>query len=512
MTNDKVKLTSDLIFGFTGSLLSGGFDEPAPTPECHREWWDLCTSGYKRVAIAAPRGHAKSTAITKSYTLAALLFRDRQYAVIVSDTYKQSVMFLAEIKRELQANEDLIKLFGIKGFLTDREDDIVVEMNDGHLFRVMSVGSEQKIRGFLWNGKRPDLIVGDDMENDELVMNPDRREKFSNWFMRALLPILSEKGVIRIVGTILHLDSLLEGFMPKERDSNTINTAIKSWTIKPKNSWMGVKYLAHDEGEPLKAKQFLWPIKWTPERLNDVYQMFIGKGNPEGYWQEYLNKPIDPTNAFFRKTDFLEYEEGDSTRPFTHYPTYCSVDLAVSTKQKRDYCALIVSSVDEQGVMYVRHVHRERMDSRDIVDTIIRLADVWKFNTLLIGKGALSGSIGPFLREKLYRMGKFIHLEELPEIIDKRSRAQPMRARMRAGGVKFDKRKAWFPEFEAELLQFDRGLHDDQVDAMSLLGMFLDNIIDAPTPKEIDDEEWENELATNRLFEFGSGRSSVTGY
>lgn len=51
-----MKLTSDLIYGFVGSLLAKGLDEPAPTPACHKEWWDLCCSNHKRVAIAAPRG------------------------------------------------------------------------------------------------------------------------------------------------------------------------------------------------------------------------------------------------------------------------------------------------------------------------------------------------------------------------------------------------------------------------------------------------------------------------
>ena len=61
---------------------------------------------------------------------------------------------------------------------------------------------------------RPGLIVGDDMENDEIVMNKDRRLKFKRWFYGALLPCLSDRGKIRIVGTILHLDSLLENLMP----------------------------------------------------------------------------------------------------------------------------------------------------------------------------------------------------------------------------------------------------------------------------------------------------------
>jgi predicted phage terminase large subunit-like protein len=508
-----VELTSDLIYGFTGSLLSKGFDEPAPTPECHREWWDLCTSKFRRVAIAAPRGHAKSTAITKSYTLASVLFRDRKYVIIVSDTYKQACMFLAEIKRELIANDDLRQLFGLKEILTDREDDVIVEMNDGHRFRVMAAGSEQKIRGILWEGKRPDLIIGDDMENDELVMNPDRREKFRNWFMNALIPVLSERGIVRLIGTILHLDSLLEGYMPKSFDPNTVlseNELKISMKHPTKDGWMGVKYLAHNEGEPLNAKAILWPVKWTKERLDEQYQMYAGRGNPEGYWQEYLNKPIDPKNAYFRDSDFTDFDIFDHTRTWTHSPTYLSCDLATSTKEKRDYCVFGIGSIDEQGRLYIRYVERERQDSKQVVDTIVNLYRTYHFNTILIGKGTLEKSIGPFLRDALHRQGFYIHIEAIPEVIDKRSRAQSIRARMRAEGVKFDTRKRWFPEFKAELLQFDRGIHDDQVDMMALFGMYLDQIIDAPTIKEIEDEEWEKEWNTTVVLD--EGRSPTTGY
>jgi predicted phage terminase large subunit-like protein len=505
-----MQLTSDLIYGFTGSLLSKGFDEPAPTPECHREWWDLCTSKHKRVAIAAPRGHAKSTAITKSYTLAAVLFRDRQYVIVVSDTYKQAITFLAEIKRELIANDDLIKLFEIKDVLTDREDDIVVEMTDGYKFRIMAVGSEQKVRGLIWEGKRPDLIVGDDMENDELVMNDDRREKFRVWFMNALLPILSQKGIVRIVGTILHLDALLERLMPKERDENTVHEPLKMSMKRPVRGWYGVKYRAHEEGEPLKAKEVLWPVKWTKELLNERYELFVGQGNPEGYWQEYLNKPIDPKHSFFRETDFIDFQESDYKRGWESCPTYLSVDLAVSTKERRDYSVFGVGCVDESGRLYIRHVSRDRMDSKEIVDHIIRLYYTYKFSVILIGKGSLEKSIGPFLREALSKQGIYVYIEAMPEVVDKRSRAQSIRARMRAEGVKFDTRKDWFPELKTELLQFDRGIHDDQVDMMSLFGMYLDKFMMAPTDEELSEEVYAEAYAQSGLYE--AGRNQYTGY
>jgi hypothetical protein len=160
-----------------------------------------CVAPHKRVAIAAPRGHAKSTAITKCYTLAATLFRTADYILIVSDTYNQACLFLGEIKRELIQNQDLVDLFELKKdedgntvLEMDRENDIIVAFKDGHQFRITALGSEQKVRGLLWNGRRPNLIVGDDLENDEIVMNPERRDKFKQWIQNALLPCLVRKG------------------------------------------------------------------------------------------------------------------------------------------------------------------------------------------------------------------------------------------------------------------------------------------------------------------------------
>ena len=195
-----MKLNAQIIEGFVGSILAKRFDQPAPIPQVHREWWELCTSNERFVAIAAPRDHAKSTAITFSYLLACLLFRQRIFALIVSDTETQAILFLQGIKRELQDNDDLISLFGLKldysgkvKFSKETESDVIVEFDDGQQFRIMAKGSEQKVRGLKWGSKRPDLIICDDLENDEIVMNRERREKFRKWFFGALVPCRSQR-------------------------------------------------------------------------------------------------------------------------------------------------------------------------------------------------------------------------------------------------------------------------------------------------------------------------------
>ena len=183
-----MELTADLIYGFTNSLLISRFDNPRPTPDFHLTLWEIMCSKDKKVAVAAPRGHAKSTAVTHAYVLANICFRIKKHVLIVSDTEGQAVNFLNDIKNEFCENEQLISLFDVKRLSKDTATEIIIEFNDGHNVRVIVKGSEQKVRGIKWRNTRPDLIVGDDLENDEIVMNEERRYKFMKWFYGALLP------------------------------------------------------------------------------------------------------------------------------------------------------------------------------------------------------------------------------------------------------------------------------------------------------------------------------------
>lgn len=152
-------LTAEKVYGFTASCLVHRFDGAVEIPQFHEELWELCCSPYKKVAIAAPRNHAKSTSVTLSYLLATVLFRDRNYVIIVSDTEGQAVQFLSDIKTELEENDDIVSLFGVSSFIKDSATDLIVQMDDGYQFRIMAKGSEQKVRGLKWRNKRPDLII-----------------------------------------------------------------------------------------------------------------------------------------------------------------------------------------------------------------------------------------------------------------------------------------------------------------------------------------------------------------
>jgi predicted phage terminase large subunit-like protein len=507
-------LNEHVIQGFVGSILAKRFDGSVPSPNCHREWWELCTSNHKFVAIAAPRGFAKSTAITFSYTLACVLFRERRFVVIISDTEAQAAGFLTLIKQELTENEELIQLFRIKRdvkqrvvFNKETETDLVVSFSDGEKFRIIAKGSEQKLRGLLWNGLRPDLIVCDDMENDEIVMNKERREKFKRWFYGALMPCRSKEGVIRYVGTILHMDSMLENLMPEGSDKKSIQEDLKLYTTKRfgDHGWKSVKYRAcSDDYESL-----LWPERHTADSLKASRDDYRQRGLSDVWAQEYLNIPIDESTSYFKKADFLPLREEDLKLILNYYIT---VDLAISSEQKADFTCFLIAGVDENKRIHIKNIIKERgLDGREIVDTLIALSRAYKPVAVGIEESQISQSIGPFLNEAMIASNEFLTLYPMKHMgKDKVTRCRSIQARMRAKTIKFDDQGEWYQPFVDECLRFPRDKHDDQVDAFSYLGLMLDKLIEAPTPKEVEEQDYIEEYQRSGLFEFG--RNGTTGY
>lgn len=496
-------LTAEVLHGFSSSLLQKNFDGAVESPECHMEWWRDCCSIDKQVAIAAPRRHAKSTAITFAYTLACLVFREKSYALIVSDTVTQAIQFLGDIKKELLDNEQLRSLFKIQEFVKDSEDDVIVMCTDGHMFRIQAKGAEQKLRGLKWNNKRPDLIICDDLENDEIVMNKDRRDKFRRWFLGALLPCMSVNGHIRYVGTILHTDSMLESLMPKHWQKDTVQDDLKVWHTK-KRSWRSVKYRAHNAD----FTKLLWPQNYDKAWFIDKRKEYVDMGYPDVYSMEYLNVPIDESVAYFKRGDFVSMTPEDKKMSL-HY--YITVDLAISKEDTADYSVFVVAGIDENRNIHVKDVIRERLDGREIVDTIITLEKVYKPEAIGIEEMQVSKAIGPFLREEMLRQNIFPNVYKLKHGgKDKIARARSIQARCRAHTIKFNKAGEWYQIFEDEATTFPRGKHDDQVDAFAYLGLLLDQLIEAPTKAE---EEEEIYLDEQRNGDYGdSGRSSICGY
>lgn len=485
----KVKLTAELIESFAGAFLSPRYDNPKPTPPFHREAWKLYASDCKQAGVIAPRDHAKSTGLTFDYILAEVLFRTSDYVILIGSTEDKAAEQLSNISEELESNEDLRREFGIKSFESQTKTDVIVQHDDGHRFRILARGAEQKIRGAMWKGKRPNLIVCDDMEDDEQVENKDRRLKFRRWFFRAAKQALSKSGKIRIHGTILHEDALLA-------------------RLRKNSVWTMLFYKAHKSYSDFS--ELLWPDRWTAEELRARQKEFEEDGDSAGYSQEFLNTPLDNADKYLRKPDFFDMSQQDHE---AQKLMAVGVDFALSKKDSANRTSFTVGGKCQRNLIHHVDQHVGRWDSLEIAEKFFEIDNRWHPDVFFVEGGQAWLSIQPILVKEMRARDQWLVFEVLNPKSDKAIRGRAFQKKMRSGACRFDKDAEWYPGYESELLLFTGSSDakaDDQFDSTATLHVGLENW------QEVEDDEFdtEEEVEFNRVAaaSYGGGYRSSTGY
>ncbi len=481
-----VALDASVIEGFVLNFLIDTYDERAEIPDCHRKWWELATSKKRRVAFAAPRGHAKSTAINHAYGLAASLFKQHPFQIKVSRTYQLACEKLDQAKQELIDNEKIKRIFRLKRFVRERENDFIAEMSDGYQFRMFALGMGQATRGLSWGTMRPTLIQGDDMEDDEEVLNLERREKGWRWVFNTLLPMGGDKTDIRIYGTILHHDSILARL------------------IKSK-SWHGGLWQACDAD--LAEDSILWPEKFTKGRLEQIRNEYIDAGNLIGFNMEYRNIAQDDVGGFIRKSDFLGMDEADHKKKKTFY---VGGDFAISKEKRRDFTCFEIGGLDNDNYLNMVDERRGRWGSDEIIATMLDIEEMYQPEAWFVEKGQIYLAIVAALERAQVERGVFLNLVPMTPIKDKRTRGTPFQKRMRAKGVRWDTTADYYKEQEEELVQFRGG--DERNDRFDSCAWLVFGIEKRGVEPITEDEEEEFEFRRAKREASPEGRSPFTGY
>lgn len=494
-----VKLSAELIENFAGTYLSPRYDQPRPTPPMHRAAWALYCSDDPQVEWIAPRDHAKSTAGTFDYGLAEALFRSSDYIIIIGSTEEKAAEQLSNISDELHDNTDLRRDFHIKSFEIDTRTEIVVKLEDGWRFRILARGAEQRIRGALWKGKRPNLIICDDMEDDEQVENKDRRAKFRRWFFRAAKQALAKNGKIRVHGTILHEDSLLA-------------------RLRKMKTWKHLFYKAHSGFDDFSG--LLWPERWSEEALRFRRQEFIEDGDSAGYSQEFLNDPQDNADAYLRRDDFIPMGEKDFELP----KVICAgADFAVSKADMANRTSFTIGGKDAANRVHHLDFRVGRWSStvtrveasngeRGWIDEMFDIQTRWQPEVFFVEDGVIWQAVRRIVFQEMQERDIFLNIEALTPIKDKATRGRSYQKRHRAGACLYNTAAEGFEGMKEEQCKFTGQTEaklDDQFDSAATLHLGLDRM----ALLEDEDFEPEEELEMRRRDPRKvGGRSVVTGY
>ena len=184
-----------------------------------------------------------------------------------------------------------------------------------------------------------------------------------------------------------------------------------------------------------------------------------------------------------------DYFKADWLKPYDILPAretlrvYGASDYAV-TADGGDFTVHVVVGLDPEGRIYLLDLWRKQTASDEWIEAFCNLVTEWKPVGWAEEKGQISAGVGPALDRRQRERQAYTYRQSFPTRGDKAVRAQSIRGRMALEGLYVPNRASWYSAFRSELLGFPAGKHDDQVDALGLVGQLLDQMVPGQKPKE----------------------------
>ncbi len=474
------------------------------SPPFHIQIIKECSGLY--TAIQAPRGSAKSTVTTFLDTVHGIALKKERFVVIVQNTYAKAAGSLNNIKYEFRYNKKLMEDFGINMEVKDAEGDTIFSHSDGFMCRVLCKGADQlgSIRGERFGAYRPTLIIVDDIEDDEMVKNPERRDELEKQF-NEVLNYAGEAGETRIVvdGTILHDDSLLAKMIRTDRYRR----------------FKKLVYRARNDGVSL------WPEKWSIEDLAEMES-----DNPEAFAKEMQGDPSSGTMETIRRVDFRRWELVENEAVLYNEDKEVSarwrlkdcragigIDLAWEEGQVSDYSAFVPGIVTPANdLLFDSYIHKKGLRPNEWENIAFDLSERYQAMTgkrvcIGIEKAKYEKVMKWFLREAQKRRNSWLWFKEVNwGTKDKIERIMTRLANRYENHSVYHRRG--MGALENELVRLRSTPHDDIADAAAMLPEILSvrPEIRKPSPKTDKFEFWRSQTTKckekdkrDRPFVFG---------
>lgn len=385
-----------------------------------------------------PRGAAKTT-WGNTDTLAWLIAEIPDIRVgLISNTAKQANDFSRAIRWTLESNAEFREIYGDLVSSTKWTDmEWLRKGSKWHGSKDVTLYSAGAGGAII--SKRFDLILCDDILDEENTATPEAREKVKTWFLKTLLPCLTPKGVVIMLGTRWAEDDLYEELMRPVEEGGM------GWRSRVRGA------ISEDEDG---SRHSYWEEHWPLWAL-DAKRIELGSALFACAYQNDISGLMSG-NVFQKQ--WFQY--------FTELPPGCTikmgVDLASSERERADYTARAIVAEDQQGNFYVLSVYRDKRETGHasfINDGFMAYPNVG----LVICE---SQQFQSTLIQEVMRDYSRIPIEGKQQDVDKVTRARGVAAKYEAHRV-FHHESLRDSEFERELLSFPKG-HDDMIDAEGL--------------------------------------------
>ena len=291
------------------------------------------------------------------------------------------------------------------------------------------------------------LLIDDPVKNREEAESEVIRRKTKDWYTSTAYTRLMPGGRIIIIQTRWHEDDLA-GWLLADH-------AHEGWTV------LNLPAIS-DDGKAL------WPEQYDVPALEQIRRAL-----PARDWSAlYQQSPSPETGDYFKR---------DWIRTFNIFPMrstlsiYGASDYAV-TADGGDWTVHVSVGVDPEGRVYLLDMWRGKTSSDQWVEAFCDLVAKWKPVGWAEETGQIKSGVGPFLQRRMMERRAYVARESFPTRGDKAIRAQSIRGRIAMQGLYVPAGAPWVNDLISEMMSFPVGVHDDQVDALGLIGQILDRM------------------------------------
>ncbi|MCQ5074176.1 hypothetical protein NE648_08970 [Alistipes shahii] len=254
-----------------------------------------------------PRGHAKSTHFDIFMPL-WLMFQPKRlinFMVIVGKSEDSAIRLLGDIQAELEHNQRIIADFGRQRGSASWQDG---EFKAANGVKFLACGRGQSPRGLRDRESRPDYIVIDDLDDDELCRNEKRVHDLTDWVKEALFGALDVgRGRFIMVGNLISKNSVLFNI------------------TKTPGVFVSVIKAVDRNGEPV------WRGKWTKEEARE-YRNFVGY---RAWEKEMMHNPIVDGTIF--RAEWIRFKKMPKLSKYEML--VCYTDPSFKSTTSNDYKA-----------------------------------------------------------------------------------------------------------------------------------------------------------------------------
>lgn len=456
-------------------------------PKFHQELCgilnELLDNPTKKIGWSVPRGHGKSAYLSNIFPVHQIVYKKRNYILIVSETERMAQRFVEWVADQLKFNKKLREDFGEllsphkQANDTDNLEGFVTHSN----VKVQSASIGKQLRGARHGAFRPDLVILDDLESAKNTNTKELREKNAHWFNSVIIPIgdITKTSYI-YMGTLVHGQGLLPDVLKRSDFNGKIYSAIVSEPHHPE-LWETVENILRDVENPnrgYEAEQFYYKNKkamdegvqtlWN-ERFTyfDLLNIKVNVGS-KAFASEYLNKPSDDDSAIF-KSDYFQYFDdkdlyyGDRKLDLDVYGFW---DIAIGKNSRSDYNAIVIIGRDRRtGVIYVLDAWAEKIPMHKALNIAEQKIQQWK--PKIFGVETIQAQYDMFrqLRDRLVVKGIYsTRVLSVNPRGKKEDRIEQLEPLVEGGYLRFKKSQRLL----IEMLQlFPTHDHDDLPDALA---------------------------------------------